>query len=113
MIVIAGWVEFAPGRRDEAVKGGLEFQAATRRDEPGCVAYVFVADPIDANRVNVYECWADADSLQAHFAHENYFGMLAHLGQCEITGMDIAKHEIARSAPVYTPEMKPSATWWG
>jgi len=113
MIVVAGWVEFAPGRRDDAVEGGRALQEATRRDEPGCLAYVFAADPLVADRVSIYECWTDADALQAHFAHDNYKGMLAHLGACQITAMDVAKHEVARSAPVYTPEMVADATWWG
>jgi len=113
VIVVSGWIEFAAGKRGKAIEGGLEFQAATRRDEPGCVAYVFSADPIEPDRVCVYECWTDADALQAHFAHANYLSMLAHFGGCEITGMDVAKHEVARSAAVYRPDMVADATWWG
>ena len=38
-IVIAGEIYIDPDRREACLAAGLGFQEATRRDEPGCLAY--------------------------------------------------------------------------
>jgi Antibiotic biosynthesis monooxygenase len=40
-------------------------QQKTRDEEPGCLAYVFSADPCVAGRLVVYELWHDEASLAA------------------------------------------------
>jgi quinol monooxygenase YgiN len=71
-IVIAGTIDVDPSRFDACMSVIEPLQAATRRDEPGCLAYVFAADPCVPGRIQVYERWADADTLAAHFEHPNY-----------------------------------------
>ncbi len=112
MIIIGGYIDLDPGQRDVAVAASLELQAATVNDEPGCLAYVFVADPLTAGRIRVYEAWGDAESLNAHFQHPNYHAMRAMLGRFERRGSEIAKHEVARSAPVYGPDRVADANYW-
>ncbi|MBM3670938.1 MAG: hypothetical protein FJW86_01945 [Actinobacteria bacterium] len=113
MIVLVGWIDVDPARRAELLAASESLQRATRDEEPGCLAYVFAADPLHDGRIAVHEAWSDADSLQDHFAHANYLGMLELLGSAGITGMDVAKHDVARSAPVYRPDRVPDASWWG
>ena len=39
-----------------------------RRDEAGCLEYTFAADPLEADRVVLFERWASQDALDAHLA---------------------------------------------
>lgn len=72
-IMVSGTITFADRTaRDSAVAAAMEIQRATRDDEPGCLAYVFAADPAADTLVHVYEAWADEASLAAHFLHPNY-----------------------------------------
>ena len=109
MIIIAGTADFeSEEARDDAVAGSIPFQAATRDDEPGCLAYCFGADPVVPTRMQIYELWEDAESVEAHFRHQNYFDMLAHL-RPRLTGTDHAKYRIDAVAPVYNEELVPNA----
>lgn len=100
-IIIAGEIYLDPAKRDACIAAGLVHQAATRRDEPGCLAYVFSADPIEPGTLNVYERWADAASLEAHFLHPNYFNMRAVFGAHGITGTKISKFRVDAEDSVY------------
>ena len=72
MIVIAGWIDVDPAVRDELVAASVPLQRSTRDDEPGCLAYVFAADPAVDGRIHIYEQWATAADLDAHFQHPNF-----------------------------------------
>ncbi|MET0324034.1 MAG: antibiotic biosynthesis monooxygenase, partial [Ilumatobacteraceae bacterium] len=74
-VIIAGWIDVEPASRDDLVAASIPFQRSTRDDEPGCDAYVFAADPAVAGRIAVFEQWATAADLDAHFVHPNFLGM--------------------------------------
>ncbi len=112
MIIVSGWIDVRPEQRDELLSAGAELQAATRTDEPGCLAYVFSGDPVVPGRIAVYEAWTDAESLDAHFAHPNYHDMRAVLRRFERLATEILKHDVARSAAVYGPDGVARATHW-
>ena len=113
MIIIAGTIDFATTeQRDQAVATGLPFQQATRDDEPGCLAYCFAADPCVAQRVQVYELWADETSLAAHFEHPNYLQMRTLLMRGGIVGTDVKKYRCDLSEPVYDATMTPRADFF-
>ena len=65
--------------RDELIAASVPLQQSTRDDEPGCLAYVFAADPVVDGRIHVYEQWATAADLDAHFQHPNFHG---HCASC-------------------------------
>ncbi len=113
MIVIAGTIDFADrASRDAAVEASKPHQAATRRDEPGCLAYVFAADPVEETRIQVYELWESAETLEPHFQHENYFTMRDTLGRSGMTGADTAKYRVDAHDPVYGADGVASARFW-
>jgi quinol monooxygenase YgiN len=113
MIVIAGHLDLAdPSQRDELVAASAPLQLATRDDEPGCLAYVFTADPCVEGRVHIYEAWTDGPSLDAHFQHANYFGMRELLGRYERAGGSVLKHRVDASDPVYGPDRLASSRFW-
>ena len=111
MIIVAGTVEFEPAQRDAALSAARELFAATRA-QPGCLDYVWCADPSSEGRVYVYERWQDTPSLAAHLAGPCYRGMLAVLGRHGLRSADVAKHRIDKSEPVYDPSGRPRADFF-
>ena len=113
-IIVSGTITFADRTaRDSAVAAAMEIQRATRDDEPGCLAYVFAADPAADTLVHVYEAWADEASLAAHFLHPNYALMRQVLRRFPRgAASQVAKHEVARSQPVYDSNGAPRADWF-
>jgi len=103
IVVEATIVLTDPARRDEAIEASVQWQQATRDDEPGCLAYCFAADPGIPTRIQVYELWEDEASLAAHFQHANYFAMRDILGAHGITGAWNRMYEVGRNEPVYGP----------
>lgn len=110
MIIVAGTIDLAdPASRDDAIAGSLRFQEATRRDEPGCLAYCFAVDPLVEGRIQVYELWQDEASLAAHFQHPNYLGMREYLTSLGLRAADNRKYRVDRVAPVYDESRTPRA----
>jgi quinol monooxygenase YgiN len=110
VIVILGTISLPPERRAAALEASLAPQTAVR-DEPGCLAYVFSADPVDDGVISVVEQWADAGSLEAHFLHPNFAVMRGVLGTAGITGVSIEKHRVDASGPVIGADGVPTASF--
>tara|TARA_B100000029_G_C17566520_1_gene955236 strand:- start:224 stop:592 length:369 start_codon:yes stop_codon:yes gene_type:complete len=83
MIIITATLSFETvDDRNDAVEKTADVQAATRNEEPGCLAYCFAPDPAEPTHIQVYELWTDADNLAAHFNHPNYAAMVEILHGC-------------------------------
>lgn len=67
MIIVGGSFEVDPEQRDAFLEGRREAMLASRA-EPGCLEYVFGADPVDPSRVVLFERWASQEALDAHLA---------------------------------------------
>ena len=107
--VEAAIVVAEPSRRDAIVAASVPVQAATRRDERGCLVYCFAADPVMPDLIQVYELWEDEASLTAHFAHPNYTAMREMLNGAGLKSVVSRKLRIDATAPVYGPDRMPSA----
>ncbi|MDJ0851985.1 MAG: putative quinol monooxygenase [Myxococcota bacterium] len=110
-IIIAGSVDVDPEKRDAAVVAAAPLLEPTR-EQDGCIAYVWCADPTEKGRIWVYERWRDEPSLAAHLAGPHYRGMLATIGAHGLRGVDVAKHRVALSEPVYDDQGKPRADFF-
>jgi quinol monooxygenase YgiN len=64
MIIVSGKLYVAAGRRDAFLARSLESIVAARR-APGCLDFVVAADPIEHDRVNVYEEWESESELES------------------------------------------------
>jgi quinol monooxygenase YgiN len=64
MIIVSGRIHIAPGQREGFLASSREAVVAARR-APGCRDFVVGADPIDPDRVNVYEEWDSDRQLEA------------------------------------------------
>jgi quinol monooxygenase YgiN len=112
-IIIAGTIDLAdPTKTHEALESTAALQQATRDEEPGCLAYVFSADPCVPGRLCVYELWTDEASLAAHFQHPNYLNMRAALGTIGLSGSNNRKYRTDLSEPVYDDTRTPRADFF-
>jgi len=111
MIIIAGTITIPADKRAGCIAAIAPFQKATRT-QPGCLAYVFSADPVRDDVISVYEQWADAPSLEAHFrVHPNYTAMRELFAQHGITGVEVRKYRTDADAPVYNAQRVATASF--
>lgn len=64
MIIVSGRIYVRPGTREEFLTLSSEAIVQARRSS-GCRDFVVAADPIEADRVNVYEEWESEEALMA------------------------------------------------
>lgn len=64
MIIVSGRIHVRPGARDAFLKSSRDAVALARRSH-GCLDFVVAADPIEPDRVNVYEEWESEEALVA------------------------------------------------
>lgn len=64
MIIIAGYTLTDSDKRDASVEAFAEMvEQARKRD--GCLDFSISADSVEPDRVNLFECWRDQQSLDA------------------------------------------------
>jgi quinol monooxygenase YgiN len=64
MIIIAGHTLTESGKRDAAVRAFSKMLERARQHD-GCLDLSISADPMDEERINVFELWRDQKSLDA------------------------------------------------
>lgn len=111
MIIISGTVDVDPSRRGAALEAAEVHMKATRELE-GCLDYVWSADPLTPGRIYVYERWASRENLEVHFASPPFTNMRDTIAAHGITGLDVAKHRVSLSEPVYDLHGKPRADFF-
>jgi quinol monooxygenase YgiN len=93
VIIIAGHLRVAAADRDRYLEAVAEV-AIEARQAPGCRDFVQSSDPIDPERINIYERW-DNDEVLMSFrisGEENPESP----GTPELLGADVAKYRISR-----------------
>ena len=111
MIIITGTVDIDPDRRDEALTAAETHMRATRTLE-GCLDYVWSGDPLVPGRIYVYERWASRENLEKHFASPHYPAMRDTIASFGLRGLDVSKHRITLSEPVYDSQGQPRADFF-
>lgn len=94
MIIVSGKIFVRPGTRESFLESSAKAIMQARK-APGCQDFVVAADPIEPDRVNVYEAWDSKAELLA-FRDSGTDESL----QSVIVKAEVARHEIASSAPV-------------
>lgn len=64
MIIVSGKIYLTPGTRDRFLERSMD-AVRSARDTRGCFDFVIAADPIEPDRVNVYEEWNSEAELHA------------------------------------------------
>jgi len=111
MILLTGWIDVDPERRDAALLAGRPHMQATRA-WPGCLDYVWSADPLNPARIYVYERWESAEALASHFQGPHYVAMRDAIAAHGIRGVEVFKYEPARQGAVYDPKGVPRADFF-
>jgi quinol monooxygenase YgiN len=67
VLIVAGTFMVEPQDRDDFIATRIDGMRNSRA-EAGCLEYTFSADPLDPERVLLFERWNDQGSLDAHLA---------------------------------------------
>lgn len=95
MLIIAGKLYVNPSERDTFVEGHRDVVERSRK-QPGCLDLAVSADPLEENRVNMYELWESEELLDAWRAVAGPPSV-----SVEILGGDVQKHQISSSGPPF------------
>ncbi|TPK39381.1 putative quinol monooxygenase [Mesorhizobium sp. B2-5-3] len=67
MLLVIGTVRLPPDKLEQA-RPAMGRMVVASRAEPGCLAYSYAQDVLDAGLIRVTEVWNDRAALDAHFA---------------------------------------------
>jgi quinol monooxygenase YgiN len=93
MIIVSGRIHIRSGARDDFLRLSLE-AVALARTAAGCLDFVVAADPLEPDRVNVYEQWESEAALLGFRGEGPGAEQLAL-----IVGADVRRHVVASSGP--------------
>ena len=91
MIIVSGRIHVRPGTRQDFLTRSAAAMALARRSS-GCLDFVVAADPLDSDRVNVYEEW-ESEAALLQFRED---GPDEDLSSC-IVRAQVARHAVASS----------------
>jgi quinol monooxygenase YgiN len=63
LIIVAGWLRVAPAERVAYLEGCREVIEVARASD-GCVDFHLSPDPLEADRINVYEQWESVNAVE-------------------------------------------------
>jgi quinol monooxygenase YgiN len=93
MIIVSGRIYVRRGRRDAFLAASMEAVMAARRSS-GCLEFVVAADPIEPDRINVYEQWESEAQLEAFRGEGPGPDLMS-----DIVSADVSRHQISSSGP--------------
>lgn len=95
MLIVAGHLLVSADKREEYLTVANE---ATRlaRNAPGCLAFVQAADPLEADRIVIYECWESEHELIAFRSSDPE---AASSPMPDIMGAEVLRYEISAVGP--------------
>jgi quinol monooxygenase YgiN len=93
MLIVSGRLTLRPGTREGFLESSLAAVAQARVSR-GCRDFVVAADPIEPDRVNVYEEWESEEALLAFRGAGPDSDLSSHIVRAEV-----ARHVIASSGP--------------
>jgi len=93
VIIVSGSIHVRPGQRDAFLASSRDAIVEARATE-GCLDFVVAADPIERNRVNVYEEWESEGALIAFRGAGPGSGLTS-----TIVRVGVRRHVIASSGP--------------
>jgi quinol monooxygenase YgiN len=110
-ILVAGTVELPAETREQALAEAAPLMVETLT-QPGCLHYVWSADPSSDTRVYVYEEWNSTEEFASHLAGEYYSRMFGLMGKYGVSNAVVNKYRIDLTEPVYDPEGRPRADFF-
>jgi len=93
MIIVSGRIYVAPGQREPFLASSRDAVIEARR-AAGCRDFVVAADPLEPNRVNVYEEWDSDTQLEVFRGAGPEPALLSVIEHAEVL-----RHRVASSGP--------------
>ena len=91
MIIVAGHLIVDPSQRPDYLDTTTEVITSARTTD-GCLDFSITADPIEPNRINVYERWNNVEAVEAFRGSGP-----SDQQQAQILSADVTQYEIADS----------------
>lgn len=88
MLIIEGWLHFAPGEIEKFAEAARIMVDETHKED-GCLHYSFARDMANPDILRIAERWTDQDALDAHNTSPHMAAFGAGLAQVERIGADI------------------------
>ena len=95
MLIIAGYLQVAAHER-AAYLELAKTATALARDAPGCLEFVQAPDPIEPDRIVIYERWESEDELLAFRGSDPE---QAPTPLPDVLGADVVRYEISSFGP--------------
>ena len=92
VIIVSGWLRVLPEQR-QAYLDGCRAVVEAARAAPGCIEFHLGADPLDPERIVVFEQWASASHVDDFRAADG--PQPTHLDA--IVDAHVEQHDVARS----------------
>lgn len=92
MIMVEGWIKFAPGEVERLRPAAAKMMEATRA-EAGCHTYAFSADLADPDTMRIAERWESQDAINAHLATPHMAEFNKAVGGAKILGISLKSYE--------------------
>ncbi len=92
MIIVSGWLRLEPANRHRYIEDCRSIIEAARQ-APGCLDFHLSADPLEDGRINIFEKWDNAESVE-QFRSEGP----SDDQQAVIIEAQVDQHEIASTA---------------
>lgn len=94
MIIVAGWLRVGQGQRQKYLDGCRPVVEAARRAQ-GCLDFHLSADPLEGDRINVFERWDDVGSV------ERFRGSGPEDDQqTDVVDADVVQYEVLAADPL-------------
>ncbi len=94
MIIVAGHLRVEPRNRETYLRSCIEV-ARIARATPGCIDFRLSPDPIDDDRINVFEQWESVEAVEAFRGADSSSDL-----DGAIIEAVVLQHEIASSTPL-------------
>lgn len=88
MLIVEGWMRFAPGELSKIEEAGRQMVAETLKEE-GCLHYSFARDLGEPDMIRISERWQDQAALDLHFSSPHMAAFGAGLAQVERLDADV------------------------
>jgi quinol monooxygenase YgiN len=92
-IRVVARVSVRPDKFEETLEALTQLVAATRA-EPGCVSYELLRNIANPHELTFVEEWADAESLESHFATEHFSAVAARAEELLTAPPDIRRYTV-------------------
>jgi quinol monooxygenase YgiN len=95
-VIVAGWYTVDPKKRDEVV-ASIKDMVIRARSAPGCLDFAITADPVDSDRINMFEFWESEKNLNSWRTISRPPKKIP-----PIRRMEVQKHVIQQSGPPFS-----------